>query len=179
MTNKPNDQKKIPTINDRSFVEIIGVGVLIHFIIPAIISAIIHFTTHLGHPSIAILLCLGSLFLFILMLRLWGVFYLIKAILSIIPGLIRLLRGKKFNKHHKEDNLDEADDDERFLNKKFLPTHLFCTLSLFFVTSHWIYQGKAWQVLVYLVMATVYSLIVFWAERNGYLDYLERGDSSV
>lgn len=161
---------------EKPFAQVFVMGIILHLLVPGIISAFFVHSIHLGFSFMGFILCLVASAFFIFLLRVWFVFMMIKWVIMLIPNLIRFLFSGGKNKKVGEDldNLDEAGEkaERSFMGYLFLPTHLFCTSSVFFIASHWILSGTQEQVMGYVVTGVVYSFITFWAQRNGFLDYI-------
>ncbi|MGD1842058.1 MAG: hypothetical protein ACFB0B_14360 [Thermonemataceae bacterium] len=152
----------------RPFGEVLLVGFILHAIVPVLITAALYNITGLGITATGFIMCIVVMALFVFMMRVWVVIYIIKWLLMLIPRVLGFIfrRGRK--KRQQEEDLEA-----HFIKRYYLPTHLFCSLLVFFVTSRWLLGGTWQQVGVFAGFAIAYSLLIYWGQRQGYLDYMD------
>ncbi|MEM9981331.1 MAG: hypothetical protein AAF734_02470 [Bacteroidota bacterium] len=152
----------------KPFGEVLLVGFILHAIVPVLITAALYNITGLGITATGFIMCIVVMVLFVFMLRIWGIIYIIKWLITLIPRVLRLIfrRGRK--KRQQEEDLEA-----HFIKRYYLPTQLFCSLLVFFVTSRWLLGGTWQQVGTFAGFAIAYSLLIYWGQRQGYLDYMD------
>lgn len=158
----------------RSFMEIILAGFLLHAILPLIISGILYFAIHA--PSLlGFALCIATLAAFIGATYVFGYVILVVLVARFVIGRLRLLFRKGTLSEEKDPNepKDSEDKHERLVKRYFLPIHLLCSLAVFSLGA-WLTGRDDLQIGIFMVAALLYSLAMYWGEKNRYLDYWGR-----